>query len=104
MDVNVLLLGGRLILGGVFFVAALAKVADRPGSLQSLRDFGLPDALVPYMDGKDLFTAPKLLLWSRISTLQCVSDTWRIPLAPARSPDVASTLHVLGECRPEWLG
>jgi len=45
MHVDVLLLGGRLLLGGVFLVAALAKLVDRPGSLQSLKAFGVPDGI-----------------------------------------------------------
>jgi hypothetical protein len=39
------LLGARLFLAAVFVVAALAKVADRAGSRQALRQFGVPDRL-----------------------------------------------------------
>jgi len=45
MDVTVLII--RLILAAVFGVAAVAKLADRMGSQQALRDFGVPSILVP---------------------------------------------------------
>src|SRR5918992_6280688 len=44
MDGVVLL--GRLVLAAVFVVAGLAKLADRAGSRQALRDFGVPAVLV----------------------------------------------------------
>lgn len=37
---------GRLILAAVFAVSGLAKLADRRGSQQTARDFGVPDHLV----------------------------------------------------------
>lgn len=37
----------RVSLAGVFVLAGVTKLLDRPGSRQSLADFGLPDALVP---------------------------------------------------------
>ena len=40
-----LLLVIRILLSGVFFVAGLAKLADRAGSQQALVDFGLPQRL-----------------------------------------------------------
>ncbi|MCL4488183.1 MAG: DoxX family membrane protein [Chloroflexi bacterium] len=42
---DLLLLAARLLLALVFAVAGLAKLADRPGSRQALRDFGLPTRL-----------------------------------------------------------
>lgn len=42
---DLLLLAARLMLALVFAVAGLAKLADRPGSRQALRDFGLPTRL-----------------------------------------------------------
>jgi peroxiredoxin/uncharacterized membrane protein YphA (DoxX/SURF4 family) len=39
------LLFARLLLAAVFLVAGLAKLADRAGSRQALRDFGVPAAL-----------------------------------------------------------
>jgi methylamine dehydrogenase accessory protein MauD len=39
------LLGARLLLAAVFVVAALGKLADRPGSRQAIIDFGLPSSL-----------------------------------------------------------
>jgi uncharacterized membrane protein YphA (DoxX/SURF4 family) len=39
------LLIARLLLAGVFLVAALAKLADLAGSRQALRDFGVPARL-----------------------------------------------------------
>lgn len=40
-----LLLTLRLILAGVFGLAGIAKLLDRPGSRQSMREFGVPAAL-----------------------------------------------------------
>src|SRR5918992_6370794 len=43
------LLTARLVLAGVFAVAGLAKLTDRPGSRQALMDFGVPARLaVPF--------------------------------------------------------
>jgi thiol-disulfide isomerase/thioredoxin len=46
MEVVVLII--RILLGAVFGVAALAKLADRVGAQQALRDFGVPSILVPW--------------------------------------------------------
>jgi thiol-disulfide isomerase/thioredoxin/uncharacterized membrane protein YphA (DoxX/SURF4 family) len=40
-----MILALRIILGLVFAVAGFAKLADRPGSEQALRGFGVPDAI-----------------------------------------------------------
>src|SRR5258707_15778863 len=42
---GIALLIARLLLTGVFFVAGLVKLADRGGSQQALRDFGVPALL-----------------------------------------------------------
>src|SRR3712207_963926 len=42
---EVALLVARLLLAAVFVVAGLAKLADRAGSRQAMRDFGLPAVL-----------------------------------------------------------
>jgi uncharacterized membrane protein YphA (DoxX/SURF4 family) len=42
---DIALLVARLLLAAVFFVAGLAKLADRAGSRQAMRDFGVPAAL-----------------------------------------------------------
>ncbi len=42
---GIVLLVARLLLGGVFLVAGVAKLADRPGSKQGLIDFGVPKSL-----------------------------------------------------------
>src|SRR5207302_8558999 len=39
------LLTARLLLAGVFALAGLAKLADRPGARTALREFGVPAAL-----------------------------------------------------------
>ena len=39
---DMLLLGTRLALALVFAVASFSKLADRPGSIKALVDFGLP--------------------------------------------------------------
>src|SRR5215207_9304082 len=44
MDIPLLI--ARVLLGGVFFVAGSAKLADRDGSRQALIDFGVPTQLV----------------------------------------------------------
>src|SRR5215469_8875335 len=44
---SIVLLAGRLLLTGVFVVAAVAKLADPRGSRQALSDFGVPRSLVP---------------------------------------------------------
>ena len=44
-----ILLVARLVLAAVFVVAATAKLADRSATRRALRDFGLPDALVPWL-------------------------------------------------------
>jgi len=41
----IVLLIGRFFLSGVFLLAGITKLADRPGSRKSLVDFGLPKAL-----------------------------------------------------------
>src|SRR5436309_13711819 len=41
----VLFLSARMLLAVVFVVAGLAKLADRAGARQALRDFGVPTAL-----------------------------------------------------------
>ena len=46
---NVILLGARLLLALVFFVAGIAKLADRSGSRQAIIDFGLPPSLAPLL-------------------------------------------------------
>jgi hypothetical protein len=43
--VDLILLVARVLLALVFVVAGLAKLADRVGSRQALRDFGVPAAL-----------------------------------------------------------
>ena len=43
MDIALLL--ARLVLAGIFFVAGVAKLMDRPGSIQAMRDFGVPSRL-----------------------------------------------------------
>jgi uncharacterized membrane protein YphA (DoxX/SURF4 family) len=45
--VGLILLVARVLLALVFVVAGLAKLADRAGSRQALRDFGVPAALAP---------------------------------------------------------
>jgi hypothetical protein len=45
MDMGVVTLGIRLGLAAVFATAAVAKLADRPGSRQALEDFGVPAGL-----------------------------------------------------------
>ena len=42
---DLMLLVARVILALVFVVAGLAKLADRAGARQALRDFGVPAAL-----------------------------------------------------------
>jgi uncharacterized membrane protein YphA (DoxX/SURF4 family) len=42
---DMVLLLARLLLAAVFVVAGLAKLADRAGSRQALRDFGVPSVL-----------------------------------------------------------
>ena len=42
---DLVLLVARLLLAAVFAVAALAKLADLPGSRQAMRDFGVPARL-----------------------------------------------------------
>jgi peroxiredoxin/uncharacterized membrane protein YphA (DoxX/SURF4 family) len=43
---SVLLLAARLVLAAVFVTAAFAKLADRAGSKEALRNFGIPGRLV----------------------------------------------------------
>jgi uncharacterized membrane protein YphA (DoxX/SURF4 family)/peroxiredoxin len=45
--VNTVLIVARLALGAVFLVAAIAKLADMPGSRVALEGFGVTPALVP---------------------------------------------------------
>jgi len=42
---DTVLLIARLLLAGVFLVAGLSMLADRPGSRQALMDFGVPTPL-----------------------------------------------------------
>jgi uncharacterized membrane protein YphA (DoxX/SURF4 family) len=44
-SINTALLIARLALGGVFLVAGLSKLADRPGSQPAVIDFGVPTPL-----------------------------------------------------------
>ena len=46
---DVMLLIARVLLAGVFGVAGMAKLADRAGSRQALRDFGVPAGLASPM-------------------------------------------------------
>ncbi len=45
------LLTARLVLAGVFALAALAKLVDRPGARTALREFGVPAALAAPVGG-----------------------------------------------------
>src|SRR5436190_7971658 len=47
ISVDTVLIAARLGLAAVFVVAALAKLADLPGSRRALEDFGVPSGLVP---------------------------------------------------------
>src|SRR4051794_17245174 len=47
LAVGSVVLGIRVILAGVFAVAGVAKLADRPGTQQSLGSFGVPFRAVP---------------------------------------------------------
>jgi uncharacterized membrane protein YphA (DoxX/SURF4 family) len=42
---EILIVGGRVVLAGVFVVAGIAKLADRAGARKSMRDFGVPGPL-----------------------------------------------------------
>src|SRR5438045_7570228 len=42
---NIALVTARVLLAAVFLVAGVAKLADRSGSRQALRDFGVPAVL-----------------------------------------------------------
>lgn len=44
---QLLLLGARLVLAGIFVLSGVAKLVDRAGSLQAMLDFGLPNAVAP---------------------------------------------------------
>lgn len=44
---ELVLLAARLLLSGVFLVAGVAKLADRRGSVQAMRDFGVPASYAP---------------------------------------------------------
>jgi uncharacterized membrane protein YphA (DoxX/SURF4 family) len=60
-SINTALLIARLALGGVFLVADLSKLADRPGSRQALMDFSVPVPLKILLPLADLAVAATLI-------------------------------------------
>jgi uncharacterized membrane protein YphA (DoxX/SURF4 family) len=51
----------RLALGGVFLVAGLSKLADRPGSQPAVIDFGVPTPLKILLPLAELAVAATLI-------------------------------------------
>ncbi|MCA9833613.1 MAG: redoxin domain-containing protein [Thermomicrobiales bacterium] len=44
---DIIILAARVIVAGVFLLSGAGKLADRAGSQQAVRDFGVPNVLVP---------------------------------------------------------
>jgi uncharacterized membrane protein YphA (DoxX/SURF4 family) len=59
----------RLALGGVFLVAGLSKLADRPGLRQTLMDFGVPAPLKILLPPAELAVAATLIPSGRSATV-----------------------------------
>lgn len=109
---DVVLLIARLVLAAVFGVAGLAKLADRPGSRQALRDFGLPTLLAaPFgllLPGAELVTAVLLLprptaWWGALAALILLLlfvAGISLNLARGRSPDC----HCFGQLHAAPVG
>lgn len=48
LDMDIVLLVIRLVLAGVFLIAGIGKLADLPGSRQSMARFGIPVRLAGF--------------------------------------------------------
>jgi peroxiredoxin/uncharacterized membrane protein YphA (DoxX/SURF4 family) len=109
---NMICFAMRLALASVFAVAGLSKLADRVGSRQSLREFGVPVALTPplavFLPLAELACAVALLgsasaWWGAAGALAMLS-TFIIGivanLAQGRTPDC----HCFGKLHSEPVG
>lgn len=108
----IVLLGARLLLAGVFAVAAVGKGTDRLGSRQALLDFGLPPALarvgVPLLPLVELGVALALLprptaWWGALGALGLLllfSAAIGYNLLQGRTPDC----HCFGQLHSKPIG
>src|ERR1041384_582285 len=76
---DLVLLAARVLLALVFGVAGIAKLADRAGSQQALRDFGLPGWLASPAG----VLLPMLELGVAVALLAAVSAWWGAVVAMA---------------------
>lgn len=109
---DILLLGIRILLAGVFFVAGLAKLADRAGSQQALVDFGLPQRLArPFGLALPLaeLAAALLLIFNTTTWIGAIGTSSLLVifiagisynLAKGRQPDC----HCFGQLHSEPIG
>jgi peroxiredoxin/uncharacterized membrane protein YphA (DoxX/SURF4 family) len=102
----------RLLLAAVFAIAGIAKLADRTGSVRSMRDFGLP----PVLAGPVATLLPLTELACAIALLPASSAWWgalgvllllvvfilgiSVSLARGRAPDC----HCFGQLHSEPVG
>jgi methylamine dehydrogenase accessory protein MauD len=110
--VDVLLLVCRLILAAVLAVAAVAKLADRPGTRRSLEGFGVPSAAVAYLavavPGVELLVAAALVpvatAWAGAlaATALLLGFAGAVALALARG--VEADCHCFGRLSSEKVG
>lgn len=107
-----LLLAIRLVLAAVFTVASVAKLLDRPGSRQSMREFGVP----PVLAGPLAIAVPVAELVCALALLATASAWWGavgalalllvftlaivVNLAQGRTPDC----HCFGKVHSEPVG
>jgi peroxiredoxin len=109
---DIFLLGARVVVAGIFLVAALAKLADRGGSRQAVADFGVPARLVgPTAVGVPLVELavavaliPAATAWwgalGALASLILFSAAIGVNLARGRKPDC----HCFGQLHSAPVG
>jgi peroxiredoxin/uncharacterized membrane protein YphA (DoxX/SURF4 family) len=109
---DILLLGARVVVAGIFLAAALAKLADRGGSRQAVADFGVPGRLVgPTAIGVPLVELavavaliPAATAWwgalAALALLLLFSAAIGVNLARGRKPDC----HCFGQLHSAPVG
>jgi uncharacterized membrane protein YphA (DoxX/SURF4 family)/peroxiredoxin len=110
--VELALLVARVFLAGVFFLAGVAKLADRKGSTKALNDFGLPPALARplglLLSVAEIAVAvalvPVALAWygacAALTLLAIFTIGIAITLARGRNPDC----HCFGQLHSSPVG
>ena len=102
----------RLLLVGVFGVAGVAKLRDRPGSLQALLGFGLPELLaapvavllpLTELTVAALLVVPASARWSA-GAAAVLATVFALAIAHALRTDVVPTATASVACTPAKRG